>query len=151
MLKTLKIDDEACCMMMPQLQRYTGALDESQMPILRSCLCTAIIEVQDRSGRSIVPCEMRLEISYNEENIVRLYGNVASVTSVKSSSGADVPYTLCDGYIDTGEAIYESLTIDYTTGVDEGESMRLLPVVYQYAAAIYDGQTDELYKILAQC
>ena len=56
MLKTLKIDDSVCFSHLPQLQRYTGAIDESQRPILLACLRTAIIEVQDRSGRSIAPC-----------------------------------------------------------------------------------------------
>ena len=38
MLKTLKIDDSVCFSHLPQLQRYTGAIDESQRPILLSCL-----------------------------------------------------------------------------------------------------------------
>lgn len=151
MLKTLKIDDSVCFSHLPQLQRYTGAIDESQRPILLSCLRTAIIEVQDRSGKSIAPCEMRLEISCNGSAFVPLYGNVSGVSAVMTPEGADVDYTLCDGGIDTGNAVYERLVIDYTTSTDEGESMRLLPVVFQYAAALFDGQPEMLPKIIAQC
>ena len=47
--------------------------------------------------------------------------------------------------------VYESLVIDYVTEPEEGECGRLMALVFQYATALYDGQTDELIKIIAQC
>lgn len=151
MLKTLRIDEDTCCMLLPQLRKYVGSNASSQDSILLSCLNAAIIEVQDRSARSVAPCEMRLEASCISDTVVPLYGDVAQVTSVRTPAGQDVAFASRGNAVDTLGAIHEDLVIDYTTAPDEGEKQRLIPVVLQYAAALFDGQTDEIHKILAQC
>lgn len=151
MLKTLHIDEDLC-RMLPQLRKYAGISGDIQDSILLACLRTAIIEVQDRSDRSVCPCTMRLNVKDNQDTDIRLYGDVAEVKSVTSPSGVQVPYTLRpDGYLDTGLAVYDTLVIEYTTGPEEGERQRLMPVVFQYASALFDGQGEELRNILAQC
>ena len=151
MLQTRRIDEDFCCLLLPQLKKYTGTVDESQDSILMSCLRTAIIEVQDRRGRSVVPCEMRLDISDNCDSEIHLYGKVTEIKSVMTPDGVEVPFKHFGNLVHTGLAVFENLVIDYATGVDEGERMRLLPVVFQYASALFDGQVDELHKILEQC
>jgi hypothetical protein len=45
-----------------------------------------------------------------------------------------------------------SVVVEYTTQANEGAILELLPVVYQYAAALYDGQDSKaLAAILMQC
>lgn len=149
MLRTVTIDEDLCALL-PQVRRYVGIADDSQDSILLSCLRTAIIEVQDRSDRSVCPCTMRLDIHDNADTFVPLYGSVASVISASLPDGSDVPFRRLPGGIETGAA-YDTLSITYTTDPDGGERQRMLSVVFQYAAALFDGQPEEIRNILAQC
>lgn len=149
-LTVRKIIDDRRSYLLPVLKRYAGAVDDSQDAVLQQMLTAAIMEVQSHADASIVPCELELRISNNGGRDVRLYQTPAEVVSVTDGGGSPVQYVQ-EGRALRTAGVHESLTVVYTTRPDEAESARLMPVVYQYATALYDGQTDELVKILSQC
>lgn len=152
MLRTLEIREDLCRGALPRLRRYAGAVSTEQDVILMSCLKTAIVEIQDHSGRSFSPCSMRLDISSNESPEVRLYGDGIKVTAVRDGKGVEVPYAMRgDNVLDTSPYVHDVLVIDYETTPEKWEKARLEPLVMQYATALYDGQAEELGRILAQC
>lgn len=145
-----KIIDDRRSYLLPVLKRYVGAVDESQDAILQQMLTTATLEIQAHADISILPCEIELRIDYNDSDVVKLYQTPKEVISVTTSDGQAIDYVMEGKRIRT-TGVYESLVIDYTTEPKESESSRLMTLVFQYATALYDGQTDELIKIIAQC
>lgn len=136
--------------MLPVLKRYAGAVDDSQDAILQQMLTAAALEVQDRADRSVLACEMELRIDNNTRDAVRLYQTPGSVLSVATPDGTAVDYAVEGREVRTS-GIFPALVIIYTTMPDKAEQARLMPLVMQYATALYDGQTDEVEKILSQC
>lgn len=149
-LTVKRIIDDRRSYLLPVLKRYVGAVDESQDAILQQMLTSAALEIQAHADVSVLPCEMELRIDNNDGDVVRLHQTPCGVTSVATPDGQAVDYAVEGGLVRT-DGVHESLVIDYTTAPDEAECGRLLPLVFQYAAALYDGQTDELIKIIAQC
>lgn len=149
-LHVKRIIDDGRSYMLPVLKRYAGAVDDSQDAILQQMLTSAALEVQDRADRSVLACEMELRIDGNTRRAVRLYQTPDRVVSVTTPDGAAVDYAAEGREVRTG-GVFPSLVIRYTTMPDKAEQARLMPLVMQYATALYDGQTDELEKILSQC
>lgn len=149
-LSVKKIIDDRRSYMLPVLKRYVGAVDESQDAILQQMLTTAALEIQEHADISVLPCEMELRVENNDSELVRLYQTPKEVISVTTADGQSVDYVREGRRIRTA-GVYESLVIDYVTEPIEGECGRLMALVFQYATALYDGQTDELIKIIAQC
>lgn len=149
-LHVKRIIDDGRSYMLPVLKRYAGAVDDSQDAILQQMLTAAALEVQDRADRSVLACEMELRIDGNTRRTVRLYQTPDRVVSVTTPDGAAVDYAAEGREVRTG-GVFPSLVIRYTTRPDKAEQARLMPLVMQYATALYDGQTDELEKILSQC
>lgn len=149
-LSVIRIIDDKRSYLLPVLKRYVGAVDDSQDAILQRMLTTAALEVQAHADVSVLPCQFELRIENNTDSEVRLYQTPSEVLSVKAADGTDVNYTI-DGRNVRTAGVYPSLVINYATAPKEAEYGRLLPLVFQYATALYDGQTDELVKILSQC
>lgn len=150
MLIVKKVIDDRRSYLLPQLKRYAGAVDDTQDAILQQMLTTAALEIQEHADVSILPCELELHVDRNTSRDIRLYQTPAEVLSVTSADGAGVDYTTEGRYVRTA-GVLPSLVVNYTTEPREAEYGRLLPLVFQYATALYDGQTDELIKIIAQC
>ncbi len=149
-LTVKRIIDDRRSYLLPVLKRYVGAVDESQDAILQQMLTAAALEIQAHADVSVLPCEMELRIDDNDSDVIRLYQTPKEVASVTTPGGQAVEYSRNGDEVRT-DGVHESLVIDYTTAPDEAECGRLLPLMFQYAAALYDGQTDELIKIIAQC
>ncbi len=149
-LTVTRIIDDKRSYLLPSLKRYVGAVDESQDAILQQMLTTAALEIQAHADVSILPCEFELRVENNSQQEIRLYQTPAEVLSVATADGVNVDYTM-DGRNVRTAGVFPSVVINYTTAPKEAEYGRLLPLVYQYATALYDGQTDELVKIVSQC
>lgn len=149
-LKVIKITDDMRANLLPSLKLYLGAVDSAQDPVLQSCLTNAVLEIQDRADASVVSCLLELRVDNNASRVVKLYQTPSEVVSVQLPDGSDVNYTYEDRQVVT-EGICPSLVIRYTTMPDSFQVARLRALVNQYATALYDGQTDELAKIIAQC
>ena len=127
---------------------YAAIADNAGDVWLLSCLTRAVLSVQEKADKSLIACTLRVT---DEDAIsgVRLYQNVKDIISVTDGWGAACWYSL------SGRVVYtmsEKAAIVYTTEPTQGNIDLLLPVVYQYATALYDGQDSKtLAAILEQC
>ena len=128
---------------------YAAISDESQDALASSMLTRAMLRVQEQADRSLIPCTFRLEDD-EVDGLVRLYQNIDQIVSVKDGNGQAIAWTRAGRTLSVG--MVQSVVVEYTTKVEVGNVVDLLPVVYQYAAALYDGQDSRtLASILNQC
>ena len=128
---------------------YAAISDESQDMLVSSMLSRAMLRVQEQADRSLIPCTFRLEDD-EVDGLVRLYQNIDQIVSVKDGNGQAIAWTKAGRTLSVG--MVSSVVVEYTTKVEVGNMINLLPVVYQYAAALYDGQDSRtLASILNQC
>lgn len=128
---------------------YAAIADNTQDMLLASLLTRAMLRVQEMADRSLLSCSFRLTDD-EVDGYVRLYQSVRSVASVRCGDGRVIPYTRAGRTISVGGV--DSVIVEYTTEANEGNIVELLPLVYQYAAALYDGQDSKaLAAILMQC
>lgn len=140
--------DVPCMAWLDTLKMYASVADDSQDALLNSLLLRACLRVQEMADRSILACRFRLTED-EVDGSVRLYQSVADVISVKDMEGNGVSYSR------DGKSIYvlhSAVVVEYTTEPKQGDIDDLLPVVYQYATALYDGEDSRtLANILTQC
>lgn len=129
---------------------FASIADNSQDALLSSMLSRAMLRVQEMADRSLLPCRFRLTDDSIECGIVRIYQNVKTIDLVEDGCGNAIPYTRCNRILSIGQV--DSAVVEYTTEATEGNQHDLMPVVYQYATALYDGQDSRsLANILMQC
>ena len=130
------------------LKGYAAIADNASDAWLTSCLTRAVLSVQEKADKSLIACT--LCVSEEEaQGGVRLYQSVENILRVKDGKGLECPFSV------VGRMVYtmtESASVTYTTMPKKGNIDALLPVVYQYATALYDGQDSRtLASILEQC
>ena len=102
------------------------------------------------ADRSILACTLRVEEDEVENGLVRLYQTVADILTVTDSQGNPLAWAKGTRTVSVGAA--DHVAVEYTTEPREGDVAELLPVVYQYATALYDGEDPKtLANILSQC
>lgn len=131
------------------LKAYASVADDSQDAILTPLLLRAIYRVQEKADKTILPCKLRLEETEVENGIVRLYQTIKSIDRVTDGEGNEIRWTRANRTLSCGNV--DSVVVEYTTQANEGNIHELMPVVYQYAAALYDGQDSQIEYILRQC
>lgn len=131
------------------LKDYAAVSDSSRDAMLGGLLRLAVLRVQEMADRSLIACTLRVRDD-DARRGVRLYQTVNEIVSVRDmAEGHDVPYTFDGRSILVGVKTAE---VEYTTTVLESSVDELLPVVLQYATALYDGQDSKtLSNILSQC
>ena len=131
-----------------QFKAYASIADNSQDSLLQAILSKAVLSVQQKADRSLIACTFELSEDEIEGNAVRLYQTVSQVVSVKGKA-ADL-YWEPRGH---SLRVYgDSVTVVYKTEPRAGDIDDLLPIVYQYATALYDGEDSKtLASILSQC
>lgn len=130
------------------LKAYAGVADTGQDILLNILLNRAVLRVQEMADKSLLACTMRVEADEACEG-VRLYQTVKDILSVKDCDAYEIAYTL------EGRTIYamqDYVVVEYTTEPNVEDVDNLLPIVLQYATALYDGQDNTvLANILKQC
>ena len=116
--------------------------------LLKSALATAFDKVQRMSDVALLPGVWKV-CADDHSGIVPVYMN-GKVVSITDEYGDAVHY------IHRGGKVYLStegyVEVKFTTDVIPANYARLLPVVCQYATALYDGQDEKvLNSILKQC
>lgn len=131
-----------------QFKAYASIADNSQDSLLQAILSKAVLSVQQKADRSLIACTFELSEDEIEGNAVRLYQTVSQVVSVKGKA-AEL-YWEPRGH---SLRVYgDSVTVVYKTEPRAGDIDDLLPIVYQYATALYDGEDSKtLASILSQC
>lgn len=132
-----------------QMKAYAAVADDAQDTLLSALLMRAVLRVQEMSNKSLIACTFELREDEVEENTVRLYQTVSEVVSVSTPEGHRIYWE----YRSNGLRVYEdSVVVVYKTEPRAGDIDALLPIVYQYATALYDGQDAKtLASILTQC
>lgn len=131
------------------LKRYAAVADEAQSILLRSALANAFDKVQRTADVALLPGRWKI-CAEDYPRVLNVYmgGRVVSVTD---GNGNAVSFNQRGRRVYVGSDDY--VEVEFTTEVIPAEYARLLPVVCQYATALYDGQTDQriLNQILSQC
>ena len=131
-----------------QFKAYAGIADNAQDSLLQAILSKAVLSVQQKADRSLIACTIELYEDEVEGNAVRLYQSVSQVVSVKHE-GNGVAYSFIGRRV---HVAHSPVTVTYTTEPLQGNIDMLLPIVYEYATALYDGQESRtLVSILEQC
>jgi hypothetical protein len=131
------------------LKLYAGVVDNGQDKLLFNALATAMDKVQRTADIALLPGKWKV-CAEDYPRVLNVYmgGRVVSATD---SNGNAVSFNQRGRRVYVGSDDY--VEVEFTTEVIPAEYARLLPVVCEYATALYDGQTDSriLNQILAQC
>ena len=118
---------------------YASISDDTQTTLYLHCLKAALVAVGDWENVSLLAGTVRVNATQREDNTpVALYGTVDAVTSV-TSGGTDLAYTAADGFV-SPVSFTESVSVTYTTKVNEGDLLRHIVKAWRYATALYDGE-----------
>ena len=135
---------------MTGFKSFASVADDSQDALLESLLIRAVLRVQEMADRSILGCRFRLQENEVENGVVRLYQTIKTIDKVMDAEGNEIRWTRANRILSCGAA--DNVVIEYTTEATEGNVYELMPIVYQYATALYDGQDSRsLAAILMQC
>lgn len=131
-----------------QFKAYASIADNSQDSLLQVILSKAVLSVQQKADRSLIACTIELYEDEVEGNAVRLYQTVSQVVSVKHE-GNGVAYSFIGRKV---HVAHSPVIVTYKTEPHLADIDTLLPIVYQYATALYDGEDSKtLASILSQC
>lgn len=131
-----------------QFKAYAGIADNAQDSLLQAILSKAVLSVQQKADRSLIACTFELYEDEVEGNAVRLYQSVSQVVSVKHE-GNGVAYSFIGRKV---HVAHSPVIVTYKTEPHLADIDTLLPIVYQYATALYDGEDSKtLASILSQC
>lgn len=129
---------------------FASVADSTQDALLESLLLRAVLRVQEMADRTILSCRFRLQEDEVQDGIVRLYQTIKTIDKVMDAQGNEVRWTRANKTLSCG--MVDNVVVEYTTEATEGNVCNLMPVVYQYATALYDGQDSRtLAAILMQC
>lgn len=147
---TLISAEDIRCEWLQELRRYAAVPDDSQDALLRGLLKRAALVVQEYADTSVLACSLRLDVSGNGDDRIRLYQTVSEVTGVTDGSGVDIPHSVSGREVILGR-MSEDVSVTYRTEPLEAERERLAATVIRYATALYDGQDNaELTKIIQE-
>ena len=131
------------------LKAYASVSDDAQDSLLNALLVRACLRVQEMADKSILACTIELHDDEVEDNTVRLYQTVAEVIDVTSAEGHRQYWEPRGRSI---RVFSPTAVVRYRTEPRQGDVDELLPIVYQYATALYDGEDSKtLANILTQC
>lgn len=132
-----------------QFKAYASIADDAQDSLLYAILTKAVLTVQQKANKSLIACTFELHEDEVEDNTVRLYQTVDAVVSVTDGKGHAEYWQPHSRNL---RVYADSVVVTYRTEPREGDQQALLPVVYQYATALYDGEDSKtLANILTQC
>ena len=130
------------------LKSYASIPDDTQDAWLQICLNRAVLSVQEKADKSLIPCTFCVQED-DATGGIRLYQNVENIIGVRDAEGNGCSFSVA------GRMVYvmtDKASVTYRTMPVQGNIDLLLPVVYQYATALYDGQDSRtLASILEQC
>lgn len=123
-----------------QFKAYASVPDCSRDGMLATILKRAMLQVQEYADKAILPCTIELT-AYDVEpgDVIPLYQGGRTISAALDAEGNAVDCTLESGRIIVG-GYASSLTVIYSNEVTGPEAERLMPVCWELATAIYDGE-----------
>lgn len=150
-LELISFDDGFCRSCLEQFKQYASVPDDSRDALLASLLKAAIVKVQEFANTALAECTYRVTAAVPASGVVRLYMGGGDITECVDAAGEFVRFDPLPGgkvqtFIRTG-----TVKVTYETVPNEGDRERLLPTVFRYATALYDGEeADKLNLILME-
>jgi hypothetical protein len=147
-LELISFDDGFCRSYLEQFKQYASVPDDSRDALLDSLLKTAVMKVQESANVAIAACTYRVTAAVPASGIVRLYMGGGDITECVDADGDFVRFDPLPGarvqtFLRTG---YVKVT--YQTVPVEGERERLLPTVFRYGTALYDGEDPKVLNMI---
>ena len=129
-----------------------AAVNAGSEALLAEMLTRAMLAVQEWEDRSLLAATVTLTVTDREDTAapVHLYLTPSEVTSVSNADGEALAYSL------VGKELIPSyrtaaVTVVYKTAPEDGDLLALMPKVYRYATALYDGESSStLARILQE-
>lgn len=150
-LELISFDDGFCRSYLEQFKQYASVPDDSRDALLNSLLKAAVLKVQEFADTAIAACTYRVTAAVPASGVVRLYMGGGDIVGLEDGDGQSVRFDPLPGgkvqtYVRSG---YVKVT--YATVPNDGDRERLLPTVFRYATALYDGEeADVLNRILME-
>lgn len=119
---------------------YASVPDCSRDAMLQAILKRAMLQVQEYADTALLPCSFELT-AYDVQpgDSIPLYQGGRTITAALDQEGNAVDFNLDRGrIIFTGAAA--SVTVDYTNEVNTPDADKLMPVCWELATSIYDGE-----------
>lgn len=134
-----------------KFKRYASIPDCSQDAVLQKILKRAMLAVQDFSDTALLNCSLRLVVMpVARGELIRLYQGGETVLRAVDPYNRPVEYTRRGNCIHVNQPA-DVVTVDYQNTVDPAAAEELMPVVWELATAIYDGEdTTAQAAILAK-
>ena len=127
-----------------QYKQSASIPDDSRDGILQKLLKTAMLAVQEFSDQAILPCTIEVDVNdVRKGDTVRLYQGGTDVLAVVDQDGEPVEYRKEVGQIRVLQSC-PGLVLTYTNTVNVAEAERLLPICWELATAIYDGEDTKV-------
>ena len=139
-LELISFDDAFCRTRLEQFKQYASVPDNSRDALLASLLKAAVIAVQEFADTALAACTLRETAAVPASGIVRLYMGGGDITSCVDDDGEAVSFDPLPGGRVQVFVRERSVAVTYQTVPNEGDQERLLPTVFRYATALYDGQ-----------
>ena len=134
-----------------KFKRYASIPDCSQDAVLQKILKRAMLAVQDFSDTALLNCTLRLVVMHVARGeLIRLYQGGETVLRAVDPYNHPVEYIRMGNCIHVNQPV-DVVTVDYQNEVDSAAAEELMPVVWELATAIYDGEdTTAQAAILAK-
>lgn len=140
-LEILSVEEGFCRSLLEQFKQYASVPDDSRDALLESLLRTAILRVQESADKAILTCTVRqTSVVPESTGIIRLYLGGGIIKSITGAWRQFVPFDpLPGGKVQTfvrGQVV----EVTFETEPNEADKDNLLPSVFRYATALYDGE-----------
>lgn len=134
-----------------QFKQYASVPDDSRDALLSKILKRAMLAVQDFSDTAMLNCTFSLVVTAVQRGeLIRLYQGGNTVLRAVDPYNKPVEYSKTGGCIIVNQKA-DAVTVEYQNVVDKAEVEKLMPVVWELATAIYDGEdTTAQAAILAK-
>ena len=144
-LEIVSVDEGFCRSLLEQFKQYASVPDDSRDALLATFLRTAILQVQESADRALIHCTVRQScIVPSASGLIRLYLGGGTIRSLTGPQMQNVPFDPLPGpYVQTfvrGQAV----EVEFDTEPNENDRNRLLPFVFKYGTALYDGEDSSV-------
>lgn len=145
-LELISFDDGFCRSFLEQFKQYASVPDDSRDALLTSLLKTAVLKVQEFADTAIAACTYRVTSAVPASGIVRLFMGGGDIVELEDGNGEPVRFDPLPGgrvqtFVRTG-----AVKVTYETVPNDGDRERLLPTVFRYGTALYDGEDPDVLK-----
>ena len=145
-LELISFDDGFCRSYLEQFKQYASVPDDSRDALLNSLLKSAVLKVQEFANTALAVCTYRVTAAVPASGVVRLYMGGGDIVGLEDENGEQVRFDPLPGGLVQTFIRKGTVKVTYETVPNEGDRERLLPTVFRYGTALYDGEDPDVLK-----